>query len=74
MKENLEVFMDMWQWLITDIATISKEILDLARTHLKPDKQGYLSLPRPGVSCWGKVVVSKWLKVMKMVVLGQCLR
>lgn len=50
MKENLEVFMDMWQWLITDIAAISKEILDLASTHLKPDKQGYLSLPRPGVS------------------------
>lgn len=50
MKENLEVFMDMWQWLITDIAAISKEILDLAQSHLKPDKQGYLSLPRPGVS------------------------
>ena len=50
MKENLEVFMDMWQWLITDISAISKEILDLAQTHLKPDKQGYLSLPRPGVS------------------------
>lgn len=49
MKENLEVFMDMYQWLITDIAAISKEILDMARTHLKPDKQGYLSLPRPGV-------------------------
>lgn len=50
MKENLEVFMDMWQWLITDIAAISKEILDLAQSHIKPDKQGYLSLPRPGVS------------------------
>lgn len=49
MKENLEVFMDMWQWLITDIAAISKEILDLAQTAQKPDKQGYLSLPRPGV-------------------------
>lgn len=49
MKENLEVFMDMWQWLITDISAISKDILDLARTHVKPDKQGYLSLPRPGV-------------------------
>ncbi|CRK86852.1 CLUMA_CG000677, isoform A [Clunio marinus] len=48
MKENLEVFMDMWQWLITDISAISKDILDLAQAVLKPDKQGYLSLPRPG--------------------------
>jgi hypothetical protein len=50
MKENLEVFIDMWQWLTSDISTISKEILDLAQTTLKPEKQGYLSLPRPGVS------------------------
>lgn len=50
MKENLEVFIDMWQWLSTDITTISKDILDLAQTSLKPEKQGYLSLPRPGVS------------------------
>lgn len=49
MKENLEVFVDMWQWLTTDITAISKDILDLAQTNLKPEKQGYLSLPRPGV-------------------------
>ncbi|KAL7017697.1 hypothetical protein ACKWTF_010490 [Chironomus riparius] len=48
MKENLEVFVDMWQWLTTDITAISKDILDLAQTNLKPEKQGYLSLPRPG--------------------------
>ena len=50
MKENLEVFIDMYQWLTTDVSTISKEVLDLAQTVLKPEKQGYLSLPRPGVS------------------------
>lgn len=50
MKENLEVFNDMYQWLQTDTSTISKDILDLAQTTLKPEKQGYLSLPRPGVS------------------------
>lgn len=49
MKENLEVFIDMWQWLTTDITTISKDILDLAQTSIKPERQGYLSLPRPGV-------------------------
>lgn len=50
MKDNLEVFIDMWQWLTTDLQTISKDILDLAQASLKPEKQGYLSLPRPGVS------------------------
>lgn len=49
-KDNLEVFVDMWQWLITDVAAIAKDVLDLAQSHLKSDKQGYLSLPRPGVS------------------------
>lgn len=49
MKENLEVFMDMWHHMTTDVSGISKEVLDLAQAHLKPDKQGYLSLPRPGV-------------------------
>lgn len=48
-KENLEVFTDMWQWLASDVTTISKEIIDLVQTLSKPDRTEYLSLPRPGV-------------------------
>jgi hypothetical protein len=49
-KENLEVFLDMWQWLSSDITTIAKDVLELSAAQLKPDKLEYLSLPRPGVS------------------------
>lgn len=49
-KENVEVFVDMWQWLSSDIASIAKEILDTAQAHVRSDKSEYLSLPRPGVS------------------------
>lgn len=48
-KENLEVFLDMWQWLTADVTTMSKEIIDLSQQPNKPDKLEYLSLPRPGV-------------------------
>ncbi|XP_039440923.1 alpha-catulin isoform X4 [Culex pipiens pallens] len=48
-KENLEVFVDMWQWLSTDVTTITKEVIDLAQATTKADKTTeYLSLPRPG--------------------------
>ncbi|XP_055592489.1 alpha-catulin isoform X7 [Uranotaenia lowii] len=48
-KENLEVFVDMWQWLSTDVTTITKEVIDLAQSSSKGDKTTeYLSLPRPG--------------------------
>ncbi|XP_062698469.1 alpha-catulin isoform X2 [Aedes albopictus] len=48
-KDNLEVFVDMWQWLSTDVTTITKEVIDLAQTTNKTDKTTeYLSLPRPG--------------------------
>ncbi|XP_035898166.1 alpha-catulin isoform X4 [Anopheles stephensi] len=48
-KENLEVFVDMWQWLSTDVTTITKEVIDLAQSSTKADKTTeYLSLPRPG--------------------------
>ncbi|XP_055631442.1 alpha-catulin isoform X3 [Toxorhynchites rutilus septentrionalis] len=48
-KENLEVFVDMWQWLSTDVTTITKEVIDLAQATAKADKTTeYLSLPRPG--------------------------
>lgn len=49
-KENLEVFIDMWQWLASDATILSKEVIDIARALSKPDLNEYLSLPRPGVS------------------------
>lgn len=44
-KENLEVFADMWQALVSDITSLCKEIMDKERI---PDKHTYMSLPRPG--------------------------
>jgi len=49
-KENLEVFADMWQWLASDISSVSKEIIDMSQSLSRPDCHEYLSLPRPGVS------------------------
>lgn len=49
-KENIEVFVDMWQWLCSDITSVSKEVQDATHTRVKAEKQEYLSLPRPGVS------------------------
>lgn len=37
----------MWQWLMTDITTVAKDVLDLGQS--RPEKQVYMSLPRPGV-------------------------
>ncbi|XP_071651495.1 alpha-catulin isoform X3 [Temnothorax longispinosus] len=45
-KENLEVFADMWQWLMTDVTTVAKDVLELSQN--RPEKQVYMSLPRPG--------------------------
>ncbi|XP_017780846.1 PREDICTED: alpha-catulin isoform X2 [Nicrophorus vespilloides] len=45
-QENLEVFTDMYQWLVSDVTTIVKDVLD--GTIVKPEKQVYMSLPRPG--------------------------
>jgi hypothetical protein len=59
MKENFEVFIDMWQWLVTDIMTVSREVLSHAQKLVKPEKQGYLSLPRPGVSVNGSSMQKK---------------
>lgn len=47
-KENLEVFADMWQWLMSDVTTVAKDVLELCQS--RPEKQVYMSLPRPGVS------------------------
>ncbi|ODN05767.1 Alpha-catulin, partial [Orchesella cincta] len=48
-KENLEVFIDMWQSLMDDVATLANEIAEVCRTRAM-NKQVYMSLPRPG-SC-----------------------
>ncbi|XP_044012425.1 alpha-catulin isoform X2 [Aphidius gifuensis] len=45
-KENLEVFADMWQWLMSDVTTVAKDVLELIQS--RPEKQVYMSLPRPG--------------------------
>ncbi|XP_050666245.1 alpha-catulin isoform X2 [Leptidea sinapis] len=45
-RENLDVFVDMWAWLLSDAARLAKELLNI--TDDKPDKQQYSSLPRPG--------------------------
>ncbi|XP_058807304.1 alpha-catulin isoform X2 [Phymastichus coffea] len=44
--ENLEVFADMWQWLMSDVTTVAKDVLELCQN--RPEKQVYMSLPRPG--------------------------
>lgn len=41
------VFADMWQWLMTDVTTVAKDVLELSQS--RPEKQVYMSLPRPGV-------------------------
>ena len=38
----------MWQWLMTDVTTVAKDVLELNQN--RPEKQVYMSLPRPGVS------------------------
>ena len=38
----------MWQWLMSDVTTVAKDVLEL--TQNRPEKQVYMSLPRPGVS------------------------
>jgi hypothetical protein len=50
-QENLEVFADMYQWLVSDVTTIVKDVLEASQA--KPEKQVYMSLPRPGVSWLG---------------------
>lgn len=41
------VFSDMWQSLTLDISSICKEVMERQKV---PEKQTYMSLPRPGVS------------------------
>ncbi|XP_045453815.1 alpha-catulin [Melitaea cinxia] len=43
-RENLDVFVDMWAWLLADAARLARGLLGLAA----PRQQQYCSLPRPG--------------------------
>lgn len=47
--ENLDVFVDMWEWLSNDLIRICKDVIDLVKKQTRP-QQEYLSLPRPGVN------------------------
>lgn len=48
-KENLEVFIETWQALVSDVMSLSREVGELCRGHI-PENPVYMSLPRPGVS------------------------
>lgn len=41
------VFADMWHALMADVMTVCKDVIESTR---QPEKQTYMSLPRPGVS------------------------
>ncbi|XP_031355685.1 alpha-catulin [Photinus pyralis] len=45
-QENLEVFADMYQWLVSDVTSVVKEVIEASQA--RPEKQVYMSLPRPG--------------------------
>nr|XP_022918020.1 alpha-catulin isoform X2 [Onthophagus taurus] len=45
-QENLDVFADMYQWLVSDVTAVVKGVLDASQS--RPEKQVYMSLPRPG--------------------------
>ncbi|XP_063593162.1 alpha-catulin-like [Penaeus indicus] len=48
-KENVEVFADMWLNLVGDVKSLTKDIGDqIAAESKPPEKQVYMSLPRPG--------------------------
>nr|XP_033339942.1 alpha-catulin-like [Megalopta genalis] len=36
----------MWQWLMNDVTSVAKDVLELHQN--RPEKQVYMSLPRPG--------------------------
>lgn len=50
------VFADMWQALTQDVSTVCKEIMEKQI----PEKQTYMSLPRPGVSISAKARFSRF--------------
>lgn len=49
-QENLEVFADMYQWLVSDVTSVVKDVIEANQS--RPEKQVYMSLPRPGVKLY----------------------
>ncbi|XP_069678069.1 alpha-catulin isoform X1 [Periplaneta americana] len=47
-KENVEVFADMWDALVSDVTAVAKDVVDLCGRSMEDNKQVYMSLPRPG--------------------------
>jgi hypothetical protein len=47
-KENVEVFADMWDALVSDVTAVAKDVVDLCGRSMDDSKQVYMSLPRPG--------------------------
>uniref|UniRef100_A0A8B9QIR1 Alpha-catulin n=1 Tax=Apteryx owenii TaxID=8824 RepID=A0A8B9QIR1_APTOW len=50
-KENLEVFCEAWESQLSDMSMLLREIIDVFEGR-RGEKRVYLSLPRPGVSCF----------------------
>lgn len=50
-RENLEVFCDTWAANVNDLSRIAKDLDSAASKRVMAEKQAYMSLPRPGVSC-----------------------
>ena len=50
-RENLEVFCDTWAACINDVSRLAKDSDAAVHGRVAADKQAYMSLPRPGVSC-----------------------
>lgn len=51
----------MYQWLVSDVTTVVREVLEASQA--KPEKQVYMSLPRPGVWDIFFVFLSKYLSL-----------
>ena len=44
----------MYQWLVSDVTTVVKGVLEASQA--RPEKQTYMSLPRPGVCNYSEIV------------------
>lgn len=54
------VFADMWHALMADVMTVCKDVIESTR---QPEKQTYMSLPRPGVSLFSKKTISLYIEM-----------
>lgn len=54
----------MWQWLMTDVTTVAKDVLELSQN--RPEKQVYMSLPRPGVRINNNISTNNALRINRL--------